>query len=74
VFSEYGTYPNWSPYHKTVVEQQITYSQNNHFRANAYVGPWIFMIYEQGNVVNWSQWQGKPYQQDKGSTLNTANG
>lgn len=74
VFSEYGTYPNWSPYHKTVVEQQITYSQNNHFRANAYTGPWIFMIYEQGNVVNWSQWQGKPYQQDKGSTLNTANG
>jgi parallel beta helix pectate lyase-like protein len=74
VFSEYGTYPNWSPYHKTVVEQQITYSQNNHFRANTYIGPWIFMIYEQGNVVNWPQWQGKPYAQDKGSTLNTANG
>jgi hypothetical protein len=74
VFSEYGTYPNWSPYHKTVIEQQITYNQNNHFQANTYIGPWIFMIYEQGNVVNWAQWQGKPYQQDKGSTLNTANG
>jgi hypothetical protein len=74
VFSEYGTYPNWSPYHKTVVEQNITYNQNNHFKANTYIGPWIFMVYEQGNVVNWAQWQGKPYQQDKGSTLNTANG
>ena len=74
VFSEYGTYPNWSPYQKTVVEQQITYDQNNHFRANTYVGPWVFMVYEQGNVVNWAQWQGKPYQQDKGSTLNTSNG
>ena len=74
VFSEYGTYPNWSPYHKTIVEQQITYEQNNHFRANTYVGPWAFMVYEQGNVVNWAQWQGKPYKQDKGSTLNTSSG
>ena len=74
VFSEYGTYPNWSPYHKTIVEQQITYDQNNHFRANTYVGPWVFMVYEQGNVVNWAQWQGKPYKQDKGSTLNTSKG
>jgi hypothetical protein len=74
VFSEYGTYPKWSPYRKTIVEQQITYDQNNHFRANTYVGPWVFMVYEQGNVVNWAQWQGKPYQQDKGSTLSTSNG
>jgi hypothetical protein len=74
VFSEYGTYPSWSPYHKTIVEQQITYNQKNHFRSNTYVGPWVFMVYEQGNVVNWAQWQGKPYQQDKGSTLSTSNG
>lgn len=74
VFSEYGTYPNWSPYQKTIVEQQITFDQNNHFRSNTYVGPWVFMVYEQGNVVNWAQWQGKPYQQDKGSTLSTSNG
>jgi hypothetical protein len=32
------------------------------------------MVYEQGNVVNWMQWQGKPYKQDKGSTLNTSKG
>jgi hypothetical protein len=74
VFSEYGTYPKWSPYQKTAVEQHITFDQNNHFRANTYVGPWVFMVYEQGNVVNWAQWQGKPYQQDKGSTLSTSNG
>ena len=74
VFSEYGTYPNWSPYQKAAVEQHITYDQNNRFRANTYVGPWVFMVYEQGNVVNWTQWQEKPYQQDKGSTLNAPNG
>jgi hypothetical protein len=74
VFSEYGTYPNWSPYQKAAVEEHITYNQNNRFRANTYIGPWVFMVYEQGNVVNWTQWQGKPYLQDKGSTLNTSNG
>jgi Right handed beta helix region len=70
VFSEYGTYPTWSPYQNTVVEQHITFDQNNHFIANTYVGPWEFMIYGQGNVVNWGQWRGKPYRQDQGSTLN----
>jgi hypothetical protein len=69
LFSEYGTYPTWSPYQKAVVEQHITYDQNNHFRANTYIGPWVFVIYEQGSVVSWAQWQGKPYKQDKGSRL-----
>ena len=40
MFSEYGTYPAWSPYQKTIIEQQITFDQNNHFRSNTYDGPW----------------------------------
>jgi hypothetical protein len=37
--------------------------------SNTYIGPWEFMIYEQGNVESWAEWRGKPYSQDKGSTL-----
>ena len=69
LFSEYGTYPSWSPYQKAAVEGHITFDQNNHFMSNTYIGPWEFMIYEQGTVASWAQWRGKPYRQDKGSTL-----
>jgi Right handed beta helix region len=72
VFSEYGTYPSWSPYLGTIVEQHITFKQNNHFVSNVYNGPWEFMADQQGDVVTWTQWQGSPYGQDKGSTLNTS--
>ena len=69
LFSEYGTFPTWSPYQKTIVEKHITFDQNNHFSSNVYRGPWEFMVNEQGNIVTWVQWQGKPYGQDKGSAL-----
>jgi Right handed beta helix region len=72
VFSEYGTYPAWSPYQNTVVEQAVTYNQNNHFFDNTYVGPWQFMIYQQGNVVSWRTWTSAPYRQDKGSTASSS--
>ena len=70
IFSQYGTQPNWSPYHGTVVEDHITFDQDNHFRSNTYNGPWRFVIHEQGNVVNWAQWRAAPYGQDAGSALN----
>ena len=70
LFSEYGTYPSWSPYQNTIVEKHITFGQNNHFVANIYRGPWEFMVDEQGKVVTWQQWQSKPYSQDGNSTLN----
>ena len=68
VFSEFGTYPSWSPYQNTVVEQAITYDQNNHFSNNRYNGPWQFMVHQQGNVVGWRAWISAPYSQDAGST------
>jgi hypothetical protein len=69
IFSEYGTYPHWSPYKGDAVEDQITFHQNNHFESNTYNGPWRFMIHQQDNVVSWETWQGSPYYQDGGSTL-----
>jgi hypothetical protein len=67
IFSEYGTYPSWSPYQNTTVEQAITYDQDNHFFDNSYNGPWQFMILQQGNVVSWKTWTSAPYRQDAGS-------
>jgi Right handed beta helix region len=74
LFSEYGTYPRWSPYKGVVVEDHITFDQNNHFEANTYNGPWRFMVHQQDNVVTWEAWQGSPYYQDAGSTLTQVGG
>jgi hypothetical protein len=70
VFSQYGSYPSWSPYKGTIVEKHITFDQNNHFADNTYRGPWRFMVLEQGKVVSWGTWRSGPYHQDADSTLN----
>ena len=72
LFSEYGTYPSWSPYKGTAVPEHITFDQDNRFTGNEYVGPWEFMVYQQGNLVTWSKWISKPYRQDHGSFLTDA--
>lgn len=69
VFSEYGTFPTWSPYHGIAIEKQITFNQNNRFSANTYNGPWQFMVLQQGNVVPWLTWRSSPYGEDKTSVL-----
>jgi hypothetical protein len=66
VFSEWGS---WKPYFGTVVENHITFGQNNHFVSNSYKGPWRFMALQQGRPVSWKAWHGKPYSQDAGSTM-----
>jgi Right handed beta helix region len=71
VFSEYGTYPAWSPYKKDVVSQAITFHQNNRFFANTYNGPWLFMAFQQSETVSWGAWQSAPYHQDAGSTMDS---
>jgi hypothetical protein len=63
VFSQWGTYPDWSPYHGTVVEEAITFHQDNLFANNTYVGPWRFMAHELGSQVTWEQWR-TTYEQD----------
>jgi hypothetical protein len=74
IFSEYGTYPTWSPYQGTVIEKHITYQQGNSFSDNTYNGPWQFMVYQQDNVVSWRSWNSAPYDQDKGSVVKEAFG
>jgi glycosyltransferase involved in cell wall biosynthesis len=69
VFSEFGSYPSWSPYQGTTVEQAITLHQGNRFFANVYNGPWQFMGTQQGNVISWQSWRAGPYRQDGGSSL-----
>jgi len=60
VFSQYGTFPSWSPYKATVVEQAITLKQGNRFFDNKYTGAWQFMVLQQGNDVSWKAWTSAP--------------
>ena len=70
LFSNYGTFPDWSPYQGEVVEEAITFEQNNVWRNNTYTGDWRFMVEENGNTITWAVWRSDPYRQDHGSTLN----
>jgi hypothetical protein len=69
ILSNWGTYPDWSPYEGKVIEDAITSSQNNHFGNNHYVGPWRFMAHDTGIEMAFSAWQAAPYEQDTGSTI-----
>jgi hypothetical protein len=69
LFSNWGTFPSWSPYQKSAVQDAITYHQGNRFFNNTYAGPWNFIVHEQGNRVNWAAWQGAPYGQDPDSVV-----
>lgn len=69
VFSNYGSYPAWSPYKGTVVERAITFDQGNRWVRNRYRGPWRFMVLELGNRVSWRTWRSARYHQDAGSSL-----
>lgn len=69
LLSNYGTYPEWSPYKKSAVQEAITFHQDNHWRNNTYVGPWSFVAYDASRALTIEQWQAKPYLQDQGSTF-----
>jgi nitrous oxidase accessory protein NosD len=69
LFSNWGTFPQWSPYQKTTIQDWITFKQGNRFFSNTYAGPWHFVVHGQGTTVNWPTWQGAPYSQDKDSVV-----
>ncbi|WP_405057688.1 right-handed parallel beta-helix repeat-containing protein [Kribbella sp. NBC_01505] len=69
IFSNWGTFPDWSPYQARTIEDAITFKQANKFYGNTYSGPWNFIVHEQGNSVNWAAWQGAPYGQDEDSVI-----
>jgi hypothetical protein len=66
--SNYGTWPDWSPYQANIVPDAITFEQNNRWAQNRYVGPWHFMIHQLFNEVSWRTWRSDKYGQDLGST------
>ncbi len=68
LFSNVGTVPEWSPYHGDVVEDHITFAQDNTWAHNRYEGPWRFLVHDMGNAVGWRTWRGRPFRQDRGST------
>ena len=68
-FANYGSYPAWSPYLGTTVEEAITFHQDNRWSHNTYLGPWRFMAVEQGRTLTWQEWRAAPVSQDAGSTL-----
>jgi hypothetical protein len=69
VLSNYGTYPDWSPYKGAAVQKAVTFDQGNKWHDNVYGGPWTFVAVETSQVLGIGEWQAAPYQQDSGSTF-----
>lgn len=74
VLSNYGTYPDWSPYQGERVAEAITGRQHNRWHDNVYVGPWTFVVHDASRTLGFEQWRGSPYRQDTGSTLRAGDG
>jgi hypothetical protein len=68
VLSNYGTYPDWSPYKGDKVAEAITLKQHNRWHDNVYVGPWAFVVHDPSKVLDFQDWQDAPYRQDAHST------
>ncbi len=73
VMSGAGTAPSWSPYLGNVVQEAMTYGQNNRFANNSYVGDWKWTPYGSANFQSFSTWQ-STYFQDSGSTFSLTPG
>lgn len=69
VLSNYGTYPDWSPYKGEKVADAITHKQHNRWHDNVYLGPWKFVAHDPSRVLTFQEWRAAPYQQDAGSTF-----
>jgi hypothetical protein len=69
---DYRTYPRWSPYKGEIVQEAITFEQNNVWRSNTYTWGWHFVVEEYGHVVMWDECQSATYHQDAGSSMRTS--
>lgn len=69
VLSNYGTFPEWSPYTGELVQQAIVSEQQVRWHDNTYIGPWSFVLASTGRVVTAAEWRGEPYLQDAGSSF-----
>lgn len=70
VFSQWGSFPSWSPYQTTTISNAIV-TQNNVWQNNTYRGPYRFLAKDTGNQFNYTTWRAAPYSQDSGSSLST---
>ncbi len=70
VFSNSGTVPSWSPYKGSVIQDAITFRQNNRWSNNRYSGDWNFVAFDTSRYMPFSSWTSSPYNQDQGSTYN----
>lgn len=69
VLSNFGTYPDWSPYMGDAVQQAIVADQDLRWFDNTYIGAWTFLVGSVGRVVSPAEWQAMPNGQDGGSTF-----
>ncbi len=69
VLSNWGTYPDWSPYKGKAVQEAITFEQQNTWHHNTYVGPWTFTPFDRSRVLQSAEWQADPYEQDECSAF-----
>ncbi|NKQ55754.1 right-handed parallel beta-helix repeat-containing protein [Amycolatopsis sp. K13G38] len=74
LLSNYGTYPDWSPYKNDVVADAVTSHQNNRWHDNTYLGPWTFMVHDTSNVLDRTAWQAADSKQDMGSVFTRGSG
>ncbi|MFC4112630.1 right-handed parallel beta-helix repeat-containing protein [Nonomuraea zeae] len=69
LLSNYGTYPDWSPYKGDVIQKAIVHDSNNSWHDNTYTGPWQFRVGDMDTSITPAQWVGPQYGQDAGSTF-----
>ncbi|SFA98214.1 Right handed beta helix region [Amycolatopsis marina] len=69
VLANYGTYPDWSPYHGHGVAEAITFGQDNRWHGNTYTGPWRFLAHDTSRALTPEQWRSEPYGQDTCSSF-----
>jgi hypothetical protein len=69
LLSNFGTFPDWSPYKGYVVADAITFGQDNHWHGNSYAGPWSFVVHDTSRTVDARAWQAQPYGQDACSSF-----
>jgi hypothetical protein len=74
VLSNYGTYPEWSPYKAWTVSDAITFEQGNRWYDNRYYGPWTFVAHNTSRSLSVQQWLAAPYHQDTCSTFGESPG
>jgi parallel beta-helix repeat protein len=60
VLSNYGTYPDWSPYKAWAVPEAITFQQGNVWSDNLYYGPWTFVARDASRALSPAAWQAAP--------------